>query len=1007
MKNLTQFFRLAIILAGVALVANPLFCRADIPEVDWTQTDWSGGEGQEQWEDPTKYLSDNQMNGWRGPGDLLLDAPNYDYWYETLVLGGGVKSFKSLLALSDGTVLACNTPGYVFRSTDQGETWSGAAVGFGVTRVNCMLEDRQGTIYIGTYPNGLVLKSTDDGAHWVPTGEIPGTPACIWDLIEVDELSEFALWAAKDWNAGGGPVARSYDGGDNWEDLPSFPSADDGCRRLVQTEEAGQLVIYASAYFYSSPELGMDVFKTTGPNLGDDWESIGRIETGPQYETKIPALLWADNGINGWLYAGTGAYWGRVYRYESPDWVQTGVLLEKGRVTDLIQADNGDLYATLGGNWTTDADVARSGDMGDNWHSVAYHPQTSSVYDIMQAPDGTLYDGTSWNKVMKAGYFTEGELVSSVYDTRSILTQYRTIVYSVNENDGVITVKARTDDNSDMSTAPDWSQCSRYDSGDPLPKAPDVEDGERYIQYQITMVPDDDVAPNWSPELQEITLTYALPCLQSSSPEATAYPQGRKIVSVPGADLGDIWVCYQDDWEIYVAHSLDGGSGWVEKTCVGEIYSQTLALCAQLYPCIAVPPPPFSAVAPDVYWVDTCGRLWVVTREGNGWSEPILLVDGYQYDVRFGQPAVAISPIDGLVHIVFGCEWVDALEEVARTDIRHGIWDRASYQTWDPYELGMVDIVMYSKECRTPSIEFDENNGLLHLVYERMGDILSRYWPSPTPLPWLWSEPKLVSDGVMRAEYPFVNADESYVYAAWEASDMTQVHPEVYWKYKEITAEVWPSGLGDNISDTYDRNSVYASILHGIYATWSESYVDNNYEIAFKESPWIDPWTNISDTDKDSKYSHMEIQYDGPSGTSFFLWTDGEARPYDVMVRPKVLSLVGQGLSVTGPAGRESRLAYSGKSTEHAPQIVSHPNPAAGKIRVEYLVSSDTPHKLEVFDISGRMVAALDLGSPRPGWNSVSWGGLDPKGERLPPGTYFLHIRGQSPGPTGKVVLVR
>ncbi|MFQ5907010.1 MAG: FlgD immunoglobulin-like domain containing protein, partial [bacterium] len=508
----------------------------------------------------------------------------------------------------------------------------------------------------------------------------------------------------------------------------------------------------------------------------------------------------------------------------------------------------------------------------------------------------------------------------------------------------------------------------------------------------------DAAAPNWSPVLKWIRFGYSHPRLTSSSSGATAYPQGRKLLRVPDADPGNIWICYEDSGKIYVAQSLDGGSGWVEKACVsGEINT---VQCR--YPCMAVSPPPPTTAAPDVYWIEELKRLWAAQKDtGGNWSEPVLLVDGDCYPVNYGQPSAAISPTDGNVHIAFACDWYDP--DTVRSEIRHGVWDMSDYSSRDLKDLTVVDVVYgASDSCSAPSLEFDENEGLLHLTYARANRIWSRYWPYGQQEPYTWSAALRVSGNLNNCEYPFVNADDSLVYAVWAAPWTGQ--REVWWKFKRIDENLWPLGNGRNISDTDNSESRYPSVLHGIYATWCQDTTPGDWEIAYKEYPWQEPWTNISETPARSAYSHMEIQYEGKTTTGFFLWTDGNFPPYTIMVKPWVISSLGGGLAVgqdvfPGP--------ISERAGEKSPRILVYPNPAADELVVRYSVQEGGPVNLRIFDASGRLVRTLNLNSSGGGWSFQKWDGCDEHAQRLPPGTYFLRLTATPDGPTAKLVLVR
>jgi hypothetical protein len=81
------------------------------------------------------------------------------------------------------------------------------------------------------------------------------------------------------------------------------------------------------------------------------------------------------------------------------------------------------------------------------------------------------------------------------------------------------------------------------------------------------------------------------------------------------------------------------------------------------------------------------------------------------------------------------------------------------------------------------------------------------------------------------------------------------------------------------------------------------------------------------------------------------------------------------------------------------------PNPTTGAMVIDFGLPRTSPVRLEVFDLSGKRVRVLMSGETSAGITSVRWDGLGEKGLRLPPGTYFITLRGEGRLAKRKVVL--
>ena len=91
---------------------------------------------------------------------------------------------------------------------------------------------------------------------------------------------------------------------------------------------------------------------------------------------------------------------------------------------------------------------------------------------------------------------------------------------------------------------------------------------------------------------------------------------------------------------------------------------------------------------------------------------------------------------------------------------------------------------------------------------------------------------------------------------------------------------------------------------------------------------------------------------------------------------------------VFGPvsANRDESIPISGLT-------LKSPNPTPGGIQVQYAVARAGQVRLELLDVSGRVVATLADRAQEPGHYEAAWEGVGPRGH-LPPGLYFVRFTG-------------
>src|ERR671935_229329 len=86
-----------------------------------------------------------------------------NFWAQTNGPQGG--DAMALATNSNGDVFVGTQGGGVFRSTDNGDSWTLVDTGLTNTYVAALTVSPSGDVYAGTWGGG-VFRSTDDGDHW-------------------------------------------------------------------------------------------------------------------------------------------------------------------------------------------------------------------------------------------------------------------------------------------------------------------------------------------------------------------------------------------------------------------------------------------------------------------------------------------------------------------------------------------------------------------------------------------------------------------------------------------------------------------------------------------------------------------------------------------------------------------------------------------------------------------------------------------------------------------------
>ena len=84
----------------------------------------------------------------------------------------------------------------------------------------------------------------------------------------------------------------------------------------------------------------------------------------------------------------------------------------------------------------------------------------------------------------------------------------------------------------------------------------------------------------------------------------------------------------------------------------------------------------------------------------------------------------------------------------------------------------------------------------------------------------------------------------------------------------------------------------------------------------------------------------------------------------------------------------------------------NQPNPFRPSTTLRFTLPSERDVRLEVFDVSGRMVKTLARGTFAPGMHTLQWNGIGEKGNRLPTGVYLYRLMAGKDVAKRKMILI-
>lgn len=181
---------------------------------------------------------------WSGTGNVFKSSNGGGSWS---LLGGLSQVGALVVDPANSSTLYAVAHGHVVKSTDGGQSWSGASVG--LTAVSALAIDPEDTsaMYAMTTGDAMnpggVFESNDGGASW-RNKQSAGLPAFLWEgYLVIDPVDSSTIYATI-----GANLYKSKDGGDNWRALltPQSGGATCNCPVAIDPTHTSTLYVVAS-----------------------------------------------------------------------------------------------------------------------------------------------------------------------------------------------------------------------------------------------------------------------------------------------------------------------------------------------------------------------------------------------------------------------------------------------------------------------------------------------------------------------------------------------------------------------------------------------------------------------------------------------------------------------------------------------------------------------------------------------------------------------------------------
>jgi len=294
-----------------------------------------------------------------------------NFWQKTSFPSGSqVNSVYSLLSLSDNSILAGTFANGIFKSTDNGLSWSPS--GLSSQWIIKLKKDNLNNLYalsVGSAFGSGLFKSTDNGTNWNRVWEYQGGLNCLY----LDQNNN--IYVGLQYSGGEGGVYKSSNGGVSWSNI--FPIVANVFSIIKANDGTLLLAVYESGL--------AKIYRTTNEGVSWNSYSFGINFTSTDF-------IISNNGIIFLSTAGYGIY-------KSTDNGNTwNITASVGWDYSSLYLDGNTIYAGTRGNW-----VYRSTDLGVNWSLLnSGMGQDNFILSLEGNRNGFLFAGMDYSGIYRS-----------------------------------------------------------------------------------------------------------------------------------------------------------------------------------------------------------------------------------------------------------------------------------------------------------------------------------------------------------------------------------------------------------------------------------------------------------------------------------------------------------------------------------------------------------------------------------------------------------------------------
>lgn len=250
--------------------------------------------------------------------------------------------------------------------------------------------------------------------------------------------------------------------------------------------------------------------------------------------------------------------------------------------------------------------------------------------------------------------------------------------------------------------------------------------------------------------------------------------------------------------------------------------------------------------------------------------------------------------------------------------------------------------------------------------------------------------------------HPSIATSSSYVLVVYTEPD-SNAHKRIVAARSNNGGSNWWMHYVDYADSNYWQD--YASVAYvgvNAHVVWEDSRrgeIDIRYAPSYNSGwSWASSAMISASNTYDSRKPTIESIVDDDDddvANCYVAWTEMYTARFDYY---EVLADFNQydiivGMDPQQPGG--GQLASDADTRDFtSKKVLISPNPMKSQTTVEYILPEKQQLRIEVFDVSGRLVKAIFAGTQEPGIHHVLWDGKNNRGKSMEAGVYFIKVIG-------------